>query len=271
MSPEVSQPDPAPADGGGLDPEKLGIPILRLGPVDGVVLKPAGMATELTRDPRGESLLARLKHAAAPGVIPRLVHRLDRPTRGLVVVALTKDAAAYHGEQIREGLWDKYYLARIPWPRSGPRSILGLHKAHLREEDNRSRIVHSGGKLALLEVLAVEPAPGRTTSGEASGDQRRPAAADAHALIRLLTGRLHQVRVMMAGLGVPLVGDDVYAADARAGHTTAGFYLEHIALRHRAADTHEEVVSYLRNDPDRELVSPALLQRLESELEMPKE
>jgi len=216
-----------------------------------VVIKPSGMATELTTDPGWTGLISKVRQAAREGVRPRLVHRLDRVTRGIVVVALVQDAASFYAEQIREGMWDKWYIARIPTPDPGAqplhRGVVGKHKAYLKDENGRSRIVRAGGKTSLMEVLACEPAP------------ERP--GQSHALIKLLTGRLHQIRIMMAGLRLPLVGDELYGGPA------GELYLEHAALRYVDCATRELNVAFARGDAEREPVSPKLIERLAREVE----
>lgn len=232
-----------------IDVERLGLPVLRQTRDDVVVLKPAGMATELTTDPRRVSLVSRVRAACRDGVQVRLVHRLDRVTRGVVMVALSREAAAFYGEQIREGVWEKYYLARIPKPRPESderhRELIGVHRAYLREEEGRARLVRSGGKTSLLEILAVEGAPGRV-------DQ-------CHVLIRLMTGRLHQIRVMLSGLGLPLVGDELYGGDASEGPV----YLEHTALWYVEATSREVMLAHLKEDAEREALSGAMRRALE--------
>jgi len=231
-----------------IDPQALGLPIIRQSPDDLVVVKPAGMATELTSDPRRTALISRVRKAAPEGVSPRLVHRLDRVTRGIVMVALSHAAAAFYADQIREGLWEKYYIARISRPPRtkaqgpAPRTLVGEHKAYIKEDKNRARLVRVGGKVSLLQVLAVEPAP------DFPGHE--------HALIRLLTGRLHQIRVMLAGLGAPLVGDDVY------GGAPGSFYLEHAALWYVDYTTREITLAHRPDDPERERLAAPLHREL---------
>jgi len=272
-----------------LDPDKLAlhadrehgaIRLLKQTEADLVVLKPAGMATELTSDPKGVSLVSRIR-----GALPekarrdvRLVHRLDRPTRGVMLIALSRAAAAFYGEQIREGLWEKYYLARIAMPQRGViRSLLGEHKAFIKEEEMRARLVRAGGKPSFLHIRAIEPAP------------ERP--GEAHVLIKLITGRLHQIRVMLAGLGYPLIGDDFYGEAVRgevgesegppkrgartsraagaAPATRGDFYLEHIALWYVDFTTRDIVLAHDRDDPGRERVSPAMQKAIDSVLRPP--
>ncbi|HVZ93851.1 MAG TPA: RNA pseudouridine synthase [Phycisphaerales bacterium] len=228
------------------DEAKLGLKILAQSASDIVVLKPAGMASDLTRDPRRESLISRVRRAAPEDADPKLVNRLDRVTRGPMIVAMSRAAAAFYGEQIREGMWAKFYLARIPSP---PRKMLaeggrliGKHKAYIKETPEKAKLVHSGGKPSFLEILEVEPASGH--------------ANESHVLIRLLTGRLHQIRVMLAGLGLPLIGDTLY------GGKEGPMYLEHVALWYVDFTTRDMMLAYLREDPGREPLGASIRQRL---------
>lgn len=235
-----------------IDPAKLGMPILAQSADDLVVVKPAGMATDLTRDPRRESLISRIR-ASVPEELrgePRLVHRLDRVTRGIVMVTLSRQAAAFYGEQIREGLWEKYYVARIPAPRPERfphhKELHGKHKAYIKEGETRATLVRSGGKPSFMEILTIGPAPNHPNQ--------------AHVLIRLLTGRLHQIRVMMAGLDLPLIGDELYGGGSPAA--TGPIYLEHIALFYVDYTTRDVTLAYNAADTEREPVSPEVLRRL---------
>jgi 23S rRNA-/tRNA-specific pseudouridylate synthase len=177
---------------------------------------------------------------------PKLPHRLDRVTRGVMLVALSPQAIAFHGAQIRARAWEKYYLARVHPPRDRPmETLLGRHKAYLKRVRHRAQIVRSGGKPSFLEILAAHPAPGRP--------------AQAHLLVKLLTGRFHQVRAMLDHLGIPLVDDPVYGADAgRRRRGRRDFYLEHVLLKYTAYPGGTPRFAHLRDDPQREPLAPAL-------------
>lgn len=219
-----------------------GIAIVRLSAHDVVALKPAGMACELSSDPRGVSLVFGLRRMLE-GRAVRLPHRLDRVARGLVVAALTDEAIAFHGEQLRLGRWKKHYLARVR-PDKGVvvAGVLGLHEAFLKTRGSRTEIVRSGGKPSFLEILAAAPAP------------ERP--GEAHLLVRLLTGRRHQIRAMLAAMGLPLVGDPLYGREAT--RRAVGFYLEHAALELPEYPSGRHVLVHSADDPGRERLAPAL-------------
>jgi 23S rRNA-/tRNA-specific pseudouridylate synthase len=232
-----------------IDLSLLTLPVLHHTSHELVLVKPAGMAAELTSDPKGVSLISRVRRACSPPYEPKLPHRLDRVTRGIIVVALTPQAIAFHGEQIRSKKWEKYYLARVAVPHHlDTGALLGRHKAYLKRVRQRSKIVRSGGQPSFLEILAAHAAPGRP--------------GQAHLLVKLLTGRFHQLRVMLAGLGVPLVDDFLYG-DPISRHGT-DFYLEHIVLKLVECASRVPCVVHLHADPQREPVAAAMQVEIDS-------
>ena len=225
--------------------ERLGLPVLFASEHELAAVKPAGMATELTSDPKGASLISRVRAVVPSGVTPKLPHRLDRVTRGIVVVTLSEEVIRFHNEQLRASAWEKIYLARLEGGRVG--GLVGLHKVHLRAQDGQARVVRSGGKPAITDVLAVAPAVDRDD--------------EAHALLRLHTGRYHQIRATMAHLGAPLVGDWLYGEGSR--RDEARFYLEHAALRFTPYGAEEPVTLHWRDDPEREAIAATLRSALD--------
>lgn len=185
------------------------IPIVHESDHELVVVKPAGLASEHTRDPQADSLVFRLGQQGFPGL--RCVHRLDGPACGLMLVARTVDAARHYSAEIEKRRWHKWYVARLAAPVEKAARLVGPHKAYLATEGKSAVVVRSGGKPSFLDVAAAAPAPGL------------PGQSDV--LIELHTGRFHQIRVMMANLGAPLVGDERYG-----GPATPAMYLEHVML-----------------------------------------
>jgi 23S rRNA-/tRNA-specific pseudouridylate synthase len=198
-----------------------------------VIFKPAGLASE-RGDRDADSVVTQIA-ALRPGSVAKLPHRLDRVTRGILVVCLSPEAIGFHNAQIRARRWEKYYLARVAAPQGHtPASVLGEHRAFLVEKRGRAEVVRAGGKPAWLRIVAAAPVPGR------------PACW--HLVIQLLTGRFHQIRVMCEQLGLPLCGDPLYDPEHR---DPADFYLEHIVLKYEAFDTRAASTVFRANAPER--------------------
>ena len=183
--------------------------LLQVTPHEIVVCKPPGLPSELPRDPGADSLITRL-HAEGFADL-RLVHRLDAPACGVMIVARSSEAAAYYSNEIAKRRWHKTYVAEIGVSSEQAETLIGDHRAYLATEGRRARVVRSGGKPSFLTILHAA----------------RATATRSHVLIRLHTGRFHQIRVMLAELGAPLTGDTVY------GGREGVMYLEHVLLAAR--------------------------------------
>lgn len=181
---------------------------MAVSPHEMVAVKPAGLPCELPRDPLANSLLIALAGDGHSDL--RLVHRLDAPACGLVLVARTRDAAAYYSAEIEARRWHKWYVARVAVSLGEAQPLIGPHKAFLKTDGRHARVVRAGGKPSFLDVVAAAPAPG--------------ASDEADVLVRLHTGRFHQIRAMLAHAGAPLVGDTLY------GGPEGDLYLEHVVL-----------------------------------------
>lgn len=225
----------------GADPSVTAADVVRRGVREAVVVKPAGLSSEAPGAGRPGAPRTLIEQARTILGWPdaQLPHRLDRPTRGFVVVARDRAAVAEHNASIRAGHWTKRYLARVrPGPGVDPRALVGEHRAYLRREGAVARVVRSGGDPSHLSVEAVAPAPGR--------------AGEFHAIVLLGTGRYHQVRAMLAHLGAPLVGDRDY------GGAPGPMYLEHAWLAHPSVDDGARLVEWRPGDPGREPVDASL-------------
>ncbi|MCM1545860.1 MAG: RluA family pseudouridine synthase [Clostridiales bacterium] len=127
-----------------------------------------------------------------------LVHRLDRPTGGVMVFAKTSKGAARLSEQLKNGGFEKRYLAVLCGVPSKSQATL---KNYLRKSTVNNTVyvctqTEEGAKFASLEYEIREEKGGLSL-----------------AEIKLHTGRTHQIRVQMAAINCPVYGDMRYGGD----------------------------------------------------------
>ncbi len=203
-----------------------------------VVLKEQNLAS-CPDDSKDENLLDILKayikeKYQKPGnVYLGLVHRLDRPTGGVMVFAKTSKAAARLTEQMKTGDFEKKYLAVLhgtPEPESG-KLVNYIKKNAVNNMVYLCPQGTEGAKLASLEYRVLEAKGGY-------------ALAD----IKLHTGRSHQIRVQMAGVSHPVFGDMRYGGEhARKGKLALWAYS--LAFTHPVS---KERMRFLAAPPENE-------------------
>jgi len=160
--------------------------------------KPAGISSQGGRIDVNtlDELLAAF--AKASGVRPRLVHRLDRDTSGVLLAARSQPAAAYMGKMMMGRRVRKTYLALVaPGAPAPPEGL--IEAALLRQDIGRES-----------RVCVADPA--HPEAKAAATRYRTVAANDTAALVELRpqTGRMHQLRVHLAHIGRPIAGDARY-------------------------------------------------------------
>ena len=159
-----------------------------------VLNKPAGLVMHpAAGNPRGTLLNGLLAHHPALAQIPRagIVHRLDKETSGLLVVAKTLSAQHALVQQLQERSVKREYLAVT----QGVMTAGGTVDAPIgRHPVNRLRMaVTQSGKPAVTHYRVMQRFPAHT-----------------YIRVNLETGRTHQIRVHMAHIHYPLVGDPLY-------------------------------------------------------------
>ncbi len=174
------------------------------------------------------------QHQKPGNVFLGLLHRLDRPVGGVMVLAKTSKAASRLSEQIRQRSFQKRYLlvvkGQVP-----PNAVL-VHHLLKDPDSNHVKVVsqrNKKAKKAELSYLRLDYHPTRDLS-----------------LVKanLITGRPHQIRVQFSVEGHPLLGDKKYG-DPDDTTDSPALFASGISFRH---PTHGDTVRYTASPPDTE-------------------
>ena len=181
--------------------------------------KPSGLSSQGGRA-QVNTLDELLWAFARPGhARPRLIHRLDRDTSGVILTAKTKPAAGFLGKAVMGRRFHKTYLAIVA--PGAPAPVKGVIETPLRREMQ--------GREAYMRVCP----PDHPDAETALTRYRTLAANPTAALVELSpeTGRMHQLRVHLASIGRPIAGDVRYGgALALAGAPVPRLMLHAAAL-----------------------------------------
>jgi len=149
---------------------------------------------------------------------PGILHRLDRNTTGIMLVAKSDEAHWRVARQFENRTIQKTYLAIVHGVPELLADVIDLpigqdryvrEKQAIRKEENGGRAAVT--KYEVLEIFQTPPAA-TLHSGDHPADRRNPAPPQRFAFLKLTpkTGRTHQLRVHMAARGHPMVGDTMY-------------------------------------------------------------
>jgi 23S rRNA pseudouridine1911/1915/1917 synthase len=207
-----------------------------------VVDKPAGLVVHPARGHR-EGTLSQLLSAAAAGGVgggdpdrPGIVHRLDRDTSGLLVVACTEESHKLLQDALRRRLIEREYLALVeglPPARSGTiEAPIGRHPR-------------------IRTRMAVGGAAGREARTHFTLERSLPGVSLLR--LRLDTGRTHQIRVHLQAIGHPVCGDPEYGTAGAFGLQRQFLHATRLAFPHPITGLPVEVDSPLPPDLHRAL------------------
>jgi 23S rRNA pseudouridine1911/1915/1917 synthase len=216
--------DPGPPQRAGLEAEDIPLSVVYEDEWILVINKPAGLVVHPAPGHwRGTLVSALLHHwrGPRPGLDPQrpgIVHRLDKDTSGVLVIA--KDAAtlAELGRQFKDREVEKQYVA-VVWGKVRSSRGTITHPIARNRVHRKRMAVRAGGRQAVTSFEVIE-------------------RFDAVTFLRLSphTGRTHQIRVHLAALGHPIVGDALYGRQRRAEAppliARQALHAERIAFRH---------------------------------------
>ena len=194
-----------------------------------VVNKPSGMVVHpAPGHPDGTLVNALLYHCAGTlsgvgGTLrPGIVHRIDRDTSGLIIAAKNDAAHQYLSAQLADHTLARTYECIVAGALREDRGTVDAPIARHPTDRKRMAVV-AGGREAVTHWEVIARYPGYT-----------------HVRCRLETGRTHQIRVHMAYIGHPILGDTVYGAKKEVPGLT-GQCLHAVGLRFLHPRTHEVV------------------------------
>jgi 23S rRNA pseudouridine1911/1915/1917 synthase len=197
-----------------------------------VVDKPAGLVVHAGAGHRGDTLVDALRGKIAGGdpERPGIVHRLDRDTSGLMALARSDEAHDRLSRLVRERAFDRTYVALV---HGRPQSRTGRIEAPIgrdRNDPTRVSLDTETPRDAVTHFEVVELYP-------------------QHALLRvtLETGRMHQIRVHLAAIDLPVAGDPVYGV-AEPGLARQFLHAAELAFPHPFSGDRVETRSELPPD-----------------------
>jgi 23S rRNA pseudouridine1911/1915/1917 synthase len=204
-----------------------------------VVDKPAGVVVHPGAGHTGGTLAqALVEHGAAGGEEdrPGIVHRLDRDTSGLLVVARSEEAHERLEQLVRDRALEREYIALV---RGKPRSRAGRIEAPIgrdRRDPTRQSLDTDAPREAVTHFELEQLLP-------------------RHALlrVRLETGRMHQIRVHLAAIGLPVAGDPTYGVGGDLGLDRQFLHAARLAFAHPFTNETVDVRSPLPEDLKRAL------------------
>ncbi len=186
-----------------------------------IIDKPAGMTVHPGAGFKGETLASALLYNFSDIKLvgeegrPGIVHRLDKDTSGVILVARTQEMYEYLKDAFFERKVKKEYIALVQGSVEKPVGRIdlpiGKSKSDFRKQDVKN-VIEPKEALTEYKVLEYLSSPSPQSSPLKGEEGKQGLDQYTLILVKLHTGRTHQIRVHMKAIGHPLVGDGLYGS-----------------------------------------------------------
>jgi 23S rRNA pseudouridine1911/1915/1917 synthase len=198
-----------------------------------VIEKPAGLVVHSAPSHKGETLVDVLEGIAAggEGARPGIVHRLDKDTSGLLVVARNDESHRELARMVKAREVVREYTALVEGRLGSRTGTIDAPLGRNRRQRTKRAVKGAGSREARTHFEVIENLP-----------------ADTLVHARLETGRTHQIRVHFAAIGHPMAGDPEYGSRGRHGLERQFLHASRLAFTHPRTEEALEFSSELPAD-----------------------
>jgi 23S rRNA pseudouridine1911/1915/1917 synthase len=198
-----------------------------------VIEKPAGLVVHSAPSHKGETLVDLLEDIAGggEGARPGIVHRLDKDTSGLMVVARNDEAHRELARMVKAREVVREYTALVEGRLDSRSGTIDAPLGRDRRQRTKRAVKGAGSREARTHFEVVEALPGDTL-----------------VLARLETGRTHQIRVHFAAIKHPVAGDPEYGSRGRHGLERQFLHASRLGFTHPRTGESLEFTSELPED-----------------------
>jgi 23S rRNA pseudouridine1911/1915/1917 synthase len=198
-----------------------------------VIEKPAGLVVHAAPSVKGETLVDLLEGVLGGGEAgrPGVVHRLDKDTSGLMVVARNEESHRALARMVKAREVEREYTTLVEGHLGSRTGTIDAPLGRHRRRRTQRAVKGAGSREARTHFEAIEVLP-----------------ADTLVRARLETGRTHQIRVHFAAIGHPVAGDPEYGLGGRHGLERQFLHASRLAFTHPASGERMEFRSELPED-----------------------
>jgi len=199
-----------------------------------VVDKPAGLVVHPAPSHRGPTLVDELGELLGGGADPErpgIVHRLDKETSGLLVVARTDEAHAALQAEVQRREVERVYLALVRGRLGSRTGTIDAPIGRAARQRHRMAVSGAASRQARTHFTVLEQL-----------------AAETYLEARLETGRTHQIRAHLSAIGHPLVGDATYGGELKYGLERQFLHAHRLAFTHPLSGERLSFASELPDD-----------------------